>query len=158
MTMKVRSATLADVNEVRLVGFVAWPHTYEPLKGASYVIRGLDTYWNAEAITEAIEQGTIDVAESSDGNIIGMTHVDELGTGDLVMWKLYVLPRSQGEGVGRALVEAAKNRARVRGSGLITEYDAENERVRDFYLREGFEPTLAPWTGTDAVWLRWIGS
>lgn len=31
------------------------------------------------------------------------------------------------------------------------------ERVRGFYLREGFEATASLWPGSDARWLRWTG-
>ncbi|MBF4459441.1 GNAT family N-acetyltransferase [Pseudoclavibacter sp. VKM Ac-2867] len=114
---------------------------------------GLDEFWSVEAIGSAIQAGDVDVAESADG-IVGMAHVEELG-GDLVLWKLYVLPGQQRHGLGRMLVRAAKDRARVQGKNLLTEYESSNERVRGFYLGEGFSAAAAPWPGTDAVWLRW---
>lgn len=86
----------------------------------------------------AIESGAIDVAESADGGILAVTHVEELNTRDLVMWKLYVLPDRQRLGIGRALVGAAKARARVHGGDLVTEFAATNERVRP--LRPGGRP------------------
>lgn len=153
MTVTIREALPGDVNGVRYIGTVCWPATYGPLKGAAYVMAGLDEYWSAETIATAIEVGSVDVAESA-GGIIGMVQVEALGA-DLVMWKLYVLPGSQHHGVGSSLVRAAKDRARALGCDLLTEYETSNERVRGFYLREGFAPTAAPWPGTDAVWLRW---
>ena len=153
MTITIRRATAQDTHGVRYVGTVAWPATYGAAKGADYVMSGLDAYWSAGVISTAIQAGYIDVAQSPDG-IVGMVHVEELGE-DLVMWKLYVLPDQQGTGVGRALVQAAKNRARTQGMGLLTEFEPSNERVRGFYLREGFSVTTAPWAGSDAIWLRW---
>lgn len=156
MTITIRKALPEDVHGVRYVGIISWPATYGPLKGAAYVVEGLDSYWSAEAIETAITAGSVDVAESEDG-IVGVVHTEELGA-DLVMWKLYVLPQWQHHGVGRGLVNAAKDRAREQGCGLLTEYEPSNERVRSFYLREGFNATTAPWPGTEAVWLRWSES
>lgn len=153
MTITVRPALPDDAHGVRYVGTVAWPATYGSDKGVEYVMSGLDEFWSTEAIGSAIRAGNIDVAESTDG-IVGMVHVEELDE-DLVMWKLYVLPDQQRHGIGRLLVRAAKNRARREGKDLMTEYEPSNERVRGFYLREGFIATNAPWPGTDAVWLRW---
>lgn len=153
MTITVRPALPDDARGVRYVGTVAWPATYGSDKGAEYVMSGLDEFWSTEAIGSAIRAGNIDVAQSTDG-IVGMVHVEELGE-DLVMWKLYVLPDQQRHGIGRLLVRAAKNRARLEGKGLMTEYEPSNERVRGFYLQEGFTATTAPWPGTAAVWLRW---
>ncbi|WPF81416.1 GNAT family N-acetyltransferase [Sanguibacter sp. 4.1] len=153
MTITIRPAQPDDTHGVRYVGTVAWPATYGSEKGSGYVMSGLDEFWSAEAIGSAIRAGDVDVAEAADG-ITGMVHVEELG-GDLVMWKLYVLPDHQRHGIGRLLVRAAKDRARAQGKDLLTEYESSNDRVRGFYLREGFSTTAAPWPGTDAVWLRW---
>lgn len=156
MTITIRPALPSDIQGVRYVGTVAWPATYGASKGGAYVMSGLDEFWSTEAIGSAIGAGNIDVAESADG-VIGMAHVEELGE-DLVMWKLYVLPDQQRHGIGRLLVSAAKDRARMQGKGLLTEFESSNERVRGFYLGEGFTATAAPWPGTDAVWLRWDGA
>lgn len=130
-----------------------WPATYGPRNDASFVMAGLDAYWNAEVITAAVQNACVDVAESPDG-IVGMTQVEVSGA-DLVMWKLYVLPNRQRTGIGRALVDAAKARARLHGGDLLTEYESSNERVRGFYRRQGFDPTSPPWPDADGVWLRW---
>lgn len=153
MTITIRPALSGDIQGVRYVGTVAWPATYGVDKGAAYVMSGLDEFWSEDAIASAIRLGNVVVAEATVG-IVGIVHVEELGD-DLVMWKLYVLPGQQGRGVGRLLVDAAKERARGEGKRLLTEFDASNERVRGFYLREGFSATAAPWPGTKAVWLRW---
>lgn len=156
MSIGVRRARADDVHAVRLVGISTWPTTYGPLKGPRYVMDGLDTYWSADAILTAIEAGTIDVVETPHG-VAGMTEVDRLEDA-LVMWKLYVIPSAQGTGLGHRLVGAAKERARVQGRALLTEYEPENSAAGEFYSREGFVPTEAPWPGTDAVWLRWCMS
>lgn len=152
MDSRVRRAHPRDVDSVRFIGVSTWPTTYG-MKGAGFVMDGLDTYWSAETVGAAVSAGAVDVIETASG-IVGMTEVEELGQ-DLVMWKLYVLPAEQRAGLGHALVEAVKGRARERGQDLLTEYDRANEVVRGFYLREGFEPVEPPLPGTDAVWLRW---
>ncbi|PWH05870.1 GNAT family N-acetyltransferase [Brachybacterium endophyticum] len=153
MSIRIRRAVTADLPAVRFVGVAVWPPTYGAVKGAQYVMGGIDSYWNAEEIGAGIAAGRIDVAEDS-GRVIGMTEVDELHD-DLVLWKLYVLPSEQGSGVGHALVGSAKERARSHGCDLLTEYDPQNSRAATFYAREGFIATEPPWSGNAAVWLRW---
>ena len=155
MVITIRPARPDDAPGVRYVGTVSWPATYGSDKGAAYVMSGLDQFWNAEAIGSANQAGNIYVAESEQG-IVGMVHVEELGA-DMVMWKLYVLPDHQLHGIGRLLVGDAKSHAGAHGKELVTEYDPSNERVRGFYLREGFEATASLWPGSDARWLRWTG-
>lgn len=153
MSISIRRAQPEDLDAVRFIGFSTWPATYGAIKGASHVVEGLDTHWNTSVMSGAIDAGNIDVAEGTHG-VVGMSEVDSLGE-DLVMWKLYVLPSEHGTGIGAALVDAAKDRARERGGDLLTEYEPANARVGGFYAKQGFQPTEAPWPGSTAVWLRW---
>lgn len=153
MINRVRRARTEDLDGVRYVGVSTWPVTYGTINGARYVMEGLDSYWSAEAIRAAIDAGNIDVAETSQ-SVVGMTEVESLGE-DLVMWKLYVVPSEHGSGLGHALVDAAKERARERGCDLLTEYEPENSTVGAFYAREGFDHREPPWPNSKAVWLRW---
>lgn len=153
MSITIRRAVAEDLDAVRFIGFSTWPPTYGPLQGARYVLDALDTYWSADALRAAIEAGDIDVAETAQG-VVGMAEVAELGD-DLVLWKLYVLPSQQRSGIGHELISAAKDRARARGRGLLTEYVSENSNAGRFYEREGFVPAAAPWPGTAAAWVRW---
>lgn len=153
MPVIVRPANPDDLAAVRLIGILSWPPTYGPARGAEHVVAGLDRYWNEEVIGSAISEGRIDVA-SDEGDVAGMAEVDRLGS-DLVLWKLYVAPDHQHRGIGRLLIASAKARARANGGDLVTEYDGSNPTVRGFYLREGFTDDVAPWPGTDAVWMRW---
>ncbi|MDO5644071.1 MAG: GNAT family N-acetyltransferase [Dermabacter sp.] len=153
MSITIRLARLEDLDAVRYIGFSTWPATYGAIKGARHVVEGLDTHWNTSAMSEAIAAGGIDVAEGPHG-VVGMSEVDSLGE-DLVMWKLYVLPSEHGTGIGAALVNAAKDRARERGCDLLTEYEPANAGAGGFYAKQGFQPTAAPWPGSTAMWLRW---
>ena len=153
MNAALRKAWPGDEELVRFVGFATWPSTYGPAKGARFVTRGLDHYWNHQSIHASIAAGHIDVVTSGD-EISGMVEVAELDDA-LVMWKLYVVPWAQGQGLGAALVSAAKERARAASFDLYTEHEPENTAAALFYQRQGFQPTDAPWTGTDAIWLLW---
>lgn len=156
MDLTLRKAVSDDLDAVRFIGVSTWPPTYGATRGARYVMRGLDEFWNSAAIGEAIDRGSITVAEDGHG-IVGMSEVTDLGA-DLVLWKLYMLPAAQGRGIGGRLVRAAQDRARTQRRNLVTEHDSENRDAGRFYEREGFAPTEAPWPGTTAVWLRWCPS
>lgn len=159
---RIRPARAADIDAIRYVGTVTWPPTYGH-EGSSFVMRGLDAYWSAEAISAAVAEDRVTVAEEAGagdavaeeaGDIVGMVEVDDLDR-RLVMWKLYVVPTAQGRGIGRALVDAAKAQARRRGCDLLTEYEPGNAVVAGFYAREGFVPMPSPGITDRAVWLVW---
>ncbi len=152
MSVAVRLATESELVAVRFIGFATWPQTYAPIAGVDYVVSGLDEYWNAESIRAAIRSGNIYIALDSD-EVVGMSEVAMLN-GDLVMWKLYVLPGRQRSGVGRALLDAVKQRAANENKSLLTEYVAANTRAGSFYRSQGFIELKPPASPLDSVWLR----
>ena len=71
-----------------------------------------------------------------DGDVIGMGNID-LRAEQPIIWKLYVVPRHQGAGAGRALLERLLAEAPPELDVLL-EYTDGNIRAGDFYRRHGF--------------------
>ncbi|MEV0268323.1 GNAT family N-acetyltransferase [Hamadaea sp. NPDC050747] len=133
----VRQAELTDTDGVRAIGLAAWPPTYTPLTGPEYVEWGLATWWSVEATARGIATGNVLVAEV-DGRIVGMAGLGEKD-GVPVLWKLYVLPETQGTGVGSALMAAVFDRVRGQGADRVRlEYLDGNDRAAAFYRAQGF--------------------
>lgn len=133
----VRPAGLADTDDVRAVGLAAWPPTYTPLTGPDYVQWALANWWSVEATARGIAAGNVLVAEVDD-RIVGMAGLGEKD-GVPVLWKLYVLPETQGSGVGSALMAAVFERLRDQGADrLRLEYLDGNDRAAAFYRAQGF--------------------
>ena len=150
----VRPAGPDDLDAVLAVGHRTWPPTYEPLAGADYVAMGLAKWWSAEATLPLIDAGRVTVAEV-DGDVVGVAAAGPLD-GRLVLWKLYVLPGHQGEGIGAALLEAVVKAARGRYAQLRLAYLDGNEKAGRFYSRHGFVEVERE-TGSgglpDSVWM-----
>ena len=100
-----------------------------------------------------LERGDCFIAVEGDV-VHGVSEVGEYN-GDLVMWKLYVLPGSQRQGVGQLLLETVKQVAARRGRSLVTEYVAGNTRAGEFYRSHGFVNISAPGDLLESVWLRY---
>lgn len=152
VAITVRTATPADLAGFRYVGFATWPVTYQPIAGAAYVVENLDEYWSKEALLPALEAGNALVAVD-DNEVVGVSEVANWGD-DLVMWKLYVLPKRQGQGVGAQLLNAVTKLARDRGRALVTEYTAANASAGRFYETHGFETESEPSEPLSSVWMR----
>lgn len=139
MCITIRRATSADLDAVRYVGFSTWPATYGPTCGPSFVVKGLDEWWNPKALAFSLEHGMFFLAEE-DGNVVGVSEYGFLEAG-VVLWKLYVVPSHHGQGIGSRLLAEVAQVARERGSDLITECEAHNQRAIAFYSSRGFEQT-----------------
>lgn len=155
MTLIIRAADGNDLNAVINVGRRTWPVTYEPIAGADYVAMGLAKWWTEAATIPAIRAGRVTVAEL-DGNVVGIASVgpDEH---HLVLWKLYVLPEYQGQGIGSALVESVVAAARGMHEQIRISYLIGNTGAEAFYRGKGFVEISRESGGDgipDSIWMQ----
>ncbi|MDF8265351.1 GNAT family N-acetyltransferase [Luteipulveratus flavus] len=151
----VRQADGDDLTAVVEVGHRTWPVTYGPIAGDDYVAMGLAKWWTQEATIPAIRAGRVLVAEV-DGEIVGMASVGP-SEGHLILWKLYVLPSHQRDGLGARLLRAVIDKAQEDGyDELRLSYLAGNDGAGAFYEHFGFRETERESGGSgipDSVWM-----
>ena len=125
----LRPAAAADAGDVAEVYLASFHATYDfPLAHTDDEVRS----W----IRDVIGDGGTWVAVERGGAIVGMMAI-EPG----VLDQLYVRPDRLGEGIGRGLLDVAKDRS---PDGLSLYTFQVNDRARRFYERNGF---VADWFG-----------
>jgi GNAT superfamily N-acetyltransferase len=153
--IEIRPAVEDDVAAMEEIGRVTWPATYS-FAGADYIGDGLARWWSRAALLDSMRDTTVLVAVDG-GDVIGMGNIDLRGEVP-VIWKLYVLPRAQGAGVGSALLTALLGEVPDGGRARL-EYVDGNERAAAFYAARGFaelhrEPGERPgWP--ESVWMEY---
>lgn len=150
----MRLACPADLDGILEVGRVTWPATYTPLVGENYVRNVLAQWWTAEGTMPSISDGRVWVADDA-GKIEGMAMY---GIRDRVVdiWKLYVRPERQGEGIGRELLACLIAATRESADRVTLAYMDGNAAAQAFYERMGFVQThreVDEWGGPDDVWM-----
>lgn len=135
----IRLAVPADVDGVLAVGRAAWPPVYTPLAGEEYVTEGLARWWTHEGTLPAIRDHRVWVADDA-GDVVGMAMY---GTADRVLdlWKLYVVPERQGEGIGGALLAHVLDATQEAVDRVTLAYMSGNSAAGAFYERRGFVET-----------------
>ncbi len=163
MTVTLRKAVYDDAEAVVAVGHATWPVTYGPIAGDDYVRMGLERWWTVDGSLPGILAGRCTVAEV-DGRIVAVGLVGPMD-GDLVLFRLYVMPDHQGQGLGATLLEQILEDARQSGHQTIRlSYLEGNDGARRFYERHGFVEDHREPTGAgvpDSVWMirdLWQGS
>lgn len=138
----VRSATLEDLPSIRRLGAEVLPETYAAITPDGYVEMLLERYWSDEANRAAIEaaNGQLLVAESAVSGIIGVAQSAILEPGSVILWRLYVLGRARGLGVGSALLAESARRCPPDTKSFLTEYISANQVAGAFYASRGFTP------------------
>ena len=154
----IRQADGEDLTAVIEVGHRTWPVTYGPIAGEDYVAMGLAKWWTQEATIPAIRAGRVTVAEIDD-EVVGMAGVGP-SEGHLNLWKLYVVPERQSDGVGGRLLRAVIAKAREDGYDEIRlSYLAGNDNAAAFYEHFGFTEVERESSGSgipDSVWMRLV--
>ena len=152
----IREAVGDDLLGVIEVGRQTWPLTYGPIAGDDYVAMGLAKWWTADATIPAIRSGRATVAALGE-QIIGVSVVGPLED-EIALWKLYVLPGHQGNGVGSRLLRTAIDRATDDGwKSMVLSYLDGNANAAGFYAHFGFESYERESAGSgvpDSIWVR----
>ncbi len=144
-TMRIRAATDADVPSIADICTRATRQAYEPLVGDAYVARVIAHWYGADRLRREIARTDrwfgFSIAERG-GVPLGVG-----GTGlaaepsTCELFTLYVDPRCQRQGAGRALVADAMRQARAaRASRLQVAVMPGNGPAIAFYEACGFEP------------------
>lgn len=151
----IRLAGAGDIDGILEVGRVTWPPTYTPLAGDRYVQEGLGAWWTEQGTMPSISDGRVWVADDG-SNITGMAMY---GIEDRVVdiWKMYVRPEHQGEGIGSALLTRILAATRESADRVTVAYMDGNTSARVFYERHGFVEThreADELGGPEIVWLK----
>lgn len=86
----------------------------------------------------------------ADGKVLGVLTFGRCGDADrpdsFEIWRLYIAPEAQGQGIGRALLQYGEEQARRGGyeEAVIWAF-RENTRACEFYRRHGYEPEKEHW-------------
>jgi len=132
--MRLREATQADIGSLSTLCITVWIDTYctEGIQAnvATYVL----SEYSPERIARTLNGKRVLVSEVN-GLITGVV-VFDLHSGELET--LYVLPKFQGTGVGRLLLEGV--RTGYEGRVFLTCWEKNESAIR-FYLRNGFVET-----------------
>ena len=158
----VRPGTREDIAAMCALGAAVVPPTYGPID-AAYAEKMLDEWWIPEVFETSMVRNAHLVAER-DGEVVALATLGRSSRSyrDLahvtedreVMWKLYVHPDHQGQGLGGRLLGEVE--AMVEGDALWLEVVDGNERAYAFYRARGFEEVERfggdQWP--DDVWMR----
>jgi len=137
MVIEVRKMTLQDISQVQQVAKISWHHTYEGIIPRHIQDNFLATAYSDENMVRRVERSYAFVA-LLDEQVVGFanfSYVKDDGTSELAA--IYLLPESQGKGLGTKLLEQGLTLPNVRAIELNVKKD--NASGMNFYLSKGFK-------------------
>ncbi len=138
---QIRPATPADYVTIERIAHETWPDTYGSILSAGQFDYMLNWMYSPEAIAEQIEQNNhvFLMAVSDTGETVGYVSFEVNYKPEITkIHKLYLLPQTQGQGIGRLLINEVAQRALAAGNTALGLNVNRQNRAVQFYERMDF--------------------
>ncbi|NML21812.1 GNAT family N-acetyltransferase [Pseudoflavitalea sp. G-6-1-2] len=136
----------ADLEDIPTIGYLAqqiWPETYGAILSPEQLSYMLDMMYNPEALTDQMtKEGQRFLIAELDEDAVGYaSYAPTEDEGVFHLHKIYVHPKTQGSGVGRALLDFVIEQILEEGAAAIRLNVNRYNKARNFYEKLGFTVT-----------------
>ena len=136
----LKLASAEELPVVRSIALRTWPTAYGNILSSEQLQYMLELMYSTEALSRQLEQGHDFVLIGSEGEWQGFASYEHGTKGGSTsrLHKLYVLPDSQGQGLGKALLRWVIAKAIEHGSQTLELNVNRFNKALHFYKAEGF--------------------
>jgi len=140
--IEIKQASLSDLIYVREIAIETWPVTFADILTPDQISYMLEWMYDLEALkSQFTKKGHVFLLAKEDGRHLGFCSYEVHCNRDLKtkIHKIYILPDTQGKGIGRKLIEAVAHIAKEKGdTHLYLNVNKHNKSAIDFYRHIGF--------------------
>ncbi len=133
--------TPQDIPAIQQIAEATWWPTYEPIVAPGQVRYMLDMFYNTEVLTQQIvsNEQVFMVLTENDMPVGFAAYGPRQENPEVYkLYKLYCLPKTQGKGYGRMLVEKVEEAVKAAGKQILELNVNRSNNAKDFYERMGF--------------------
>jgi len=141
VVMQILPANPSHIDIIRTIAHDTWPVTYGHIISPEQMTHMLGWMYSEKSLRQQMEeQGHHFLVAMEDGRCYGFASYELNGKkpGTTKIHKLYILPQSQGRGVGSKLVNAIATAALDNNNEVVTLNVNRQNKAVDFYKRIGF--------------------
>lgn len=133
----------ADLDDIPTIGYLAqqiWPETYGAILSQEQLDYMLDMIYSPDSLTEQItKQGHRFLIAELDEDAVGFASYSPTeDAGVYKLHKIYVHPKTQGLGLGRALLDFVTEQILEEGASTLRLNVNRHNKARQFYEKQGF--------------------
>lgn len=134
-------ATTDDINIIAEIARKTWPVTYGTILSEEQLNYMLHAFYSEEALRDNIANGHEFVLAKEDNLVLGFASFGHQyqNKPSIKIHKIYMLPESQGKGIGKLLIENIEKTAIGNGSNSILLNVNRFNKALGFYKKMGFE-------------------
>lgn len=139
--LKINVASETDLSEIKRIAYETWPLTFGEILSPQQIEYMLEWMYSLPSLTEQIqEKGHVFILIKEEGESLGYVsyELNYKGIAKTKIHKIYLLPASQGKGVGAALIRrVAEIATQNQNTALILNVNRFNKAI-GFYEKMGF--------------------
>ncbi|SMO56230.1 GNAT family N-acetyltransferase [Solitalea koreensis] len=136
-----KKASLNDIPIIMDLAERSWKVTYKDIISAEQIEYMFNNSYSYDPLkNQMAEQGHTFLIAYEEENPVGFASFSLIGKTTFKLHKLYVVPETQGKGIGRYLVEAVIREVKRLGASILElNVNRYNAKAKAFYDRIGFE-------------------
>jgi ribosomal protein S18 acetylase RimI-like enzyme len=133
-------ATIEDLKIIQSIAHLTWPDTFGKILSQDQIDYMLNNFYDLPHLQEQNEKGHIFLLADESGGKLGFTGFEmNQEPGKTKIHKIYILPKAQGKGIGKKLIQAIKGIALENDqTSILLNVNKYNEGAIDFYENLGF--------------------
>lgn len=137
--IQIRKAGMEDIPTIRSLAYGIWPVAYKDILSIEQLNYMLELIYSPEAISSQInEKHHQFLLLEQEGTPLGFASYNKLEEAAFKLQKLYVLPETQGMGIGKALLDKVKQLVKEEGASALHLNVNKNNKAIRFYEKQGF--------------------
>lgn len=138
--IEIRKATAADMPIVTELAELIWPQTYSEYISEAQLRYMLNLMYNQEELLSQYHKGYTFFIASVQGKDVGFACASLLEEQNHIykLHKLYVLPSTQGMGIGKLLIDKVVDLVAAEGGKFLQLNVNRKNKATNFYLKMGF--------------------
>lgn len=140
--ISIVEATVNDIPKIQEITKETWPVAYGEILAEAQLKYMLDLFYSDQALTASIQnKEQLFYLVSDSESTIGFVSIEHQYKGEAVtkIHKIYLLPQTQGKGIGKKVIEAVEKLALEQDSkALLLNVNRFNTALH-FYKKMGFE-------------------
>lgn len=141
--LSIRKATTADIESIGYMAYQIWPYAYRNILSLGQLQYMLGMFYSPESLRSQIEESRHQflIAEIDEKKVGFASYSATETKGQFKLHKIYMLPETQGSGLGKQLLEQVKSDCSDLGAtSLMLTVNRFNTALY-FYKKQGFQIT-----------------
>ncbi|MFW0736057.1 GNAT family N-acetyltransferase [Flavobacterium sp. T12S277] len=138
----ISEATVSDIKLIQKIVHVTWPITYGEILTKEQLVYMLDLFYSEEALTDQlVKKEQLFYRIDEDQTNIGFIGIEHNYKGKAVtkIHKIYLLPETQGKGIGKKVIEEIEKLGAENNSHALSLNVNRFNTALGFYKKIGFE-------------------